>query len=223
MGLILNIETSSENCSVSIANQGNCISLVEENINKYNHDEKIHTFIKYALEGAKIKFFELNAICIDKGPGSYTGIRIGSTVAKALCYALNIPMISIDSLSIMVQKLSIINNNDNYLIIPIIDAKSEVYTAVFNSNHKMITPISKIILNKDSFKEYYKKKIYIIGNGIKKAKEILKINFEYFSVYYPSAEGMIKISNKIFQKKNFEDINDFNPIYLNDDNTYKSL
>lgn len=214
MGLILNIETSSENCSVSVADQGKCISLIEENINKYNHDEKIHTFIKYALEGAKINFFELNAICVDKGPGSYTGLRIGSTVAKGLCYALNIPMISIDSLSIIVQKLSFIKD-DNHVIIPIIDAKSEVYTAVFDSNHKIITPINKIVLNKYSFNEYYKKKIYIIGNGIKKAKEILKIKFEYFAICYPSAEGMIKISNKMFQKKKFENINYFEPIYFN--------
>lgn len=216
MGLILNITTSSENCSVSISNKEKCISLVEENVNKYNHHEKIHTFIKYALEGAKINFFELNAICFDKGPGSYTGIRIGSTIAKALCFTLNIPMLAIDSLSIMVEKLSIINNNDNYLIIPIIDAKSNVYTAVFDSNQKMITPIRKIILNKCSFKKYYNNKIYIIGNGIKKAKNILKIKFESFSIYYPSAEDMIKISNKRFQKKKFEDINHFEPIYLND-------
>lgn len=213
MGLILNIETSSKNCSVSVANQGICISLIEENINKYNHDEKIHTFIKYALEGAKINFFELNAICVDKGPGSYTGIRIGSTVAKGLCFALNIPMISIDSLSIMVQKLSIINNN-NHVIIPIIDAKTAVYTAVFDSNQKMIRPISKIILNKYSFNEYHKNKIYIIGNNIKKYKDILQTKIESFSFFYPSAEEMIKISNKMFQTKNFENINYFEPIYL---------
>lgn len=210
MGLILNIETSTANCSISVANQGTCISLVEENIN--NHDEKIYTFIKYALEGAKVNFFELNAICIDKGPGSYTGIRIGATVAKALCYSLNIPMLSIDSLSILVQRLSILNNN--HIIIPIIDAKTAVYTAVFNSHHQMIRPITKIILNKNSFQEYYKKQIYIIGNNIKKYKNILKIDFKDFSIFYPSSEAMIKISYKMFQKKQFENITSFEPIYL---------
>lgn len=212
MGYILNITSSSINCSISVAKENTCMSLVEEKIN--NHDEKIHTFIQYALEGAKIKFFELHAICVDKGPGSYTGIRIGATVAKGLCYALKIPMITIDSLSIMIQKLSFMKNpNKDYVIIPIIDAKSQVYTAIFNSSHKMITPITKIRLDQDSFNQYYKKKIYIIGNGIKKANEILKIEFKHFSINYPSAEEMIKISNNLFKKNQIQDINLFEPYY----------
>lgn len=212
MGYILNITSSSINCSISVAKENICISLVEEKIK--NHDEKIHTFIQYALEGAKINFFELDAICIDKGPGSYTGIRIGATIAKGLCYALKIPMITIDSLSIMMQKLSFMKNpNKDYIIIPIIDAKSQVYTAIFNSSHKMITPIQKISLDQNSFNKYYKNKIYIIGNGMKKAKEILKIKFENFSIDYPSAEEMSKISNHLLKKNKLQDINLFEPYY----------
>lgn len=210
MGYILNISSSSINCSVSVAQEESCISLVEEHIN--NHDEKIHTFIKYALEGAKINLFELHAICVDKGPGSYTGIRIGSTVAKGLCYALNIPILAVDSLSIMIQKLSFIKNKDS-IIIPLIDAKSEVYTAIFDSYHNKITPITKMILNQYSFQKYDKKKIYIIGNGINQAKDLLKINFEALSVYYPSAENMIELSNKLLKDKKFENINSFEPFY----------
>ena len=129
MATILNLETATTNCSVSIAMEGKTIALLEDNSPKYSHAEKLHLFIERSLKEANIQSADLNAVAVSKGPGSYTGLRIGVSAAKGLCYALDIPLISINTLSSMAHSVKI---DDGY-IIPLLDARRmEVYAAVFD-------------------------------------------------------------------------------------------
>ncbi|XOD67115.1 MAG: tRNA (adenosine(37)-N6)-threonylcarbamoyltransferase complex dimerization subunit type 1 TsaB [Flavobacteriales bacterium Tduv] len=213
MALILHLETATKNCSVSIAHDGKCLALVEERTEDYNHAEKLHRFIQYALEGAATGLLELDAVCVSKGPGSYTGLRIGVSAAKGLCYGLNIPLLAIDTLTVMTQAISV----EADLMIPMIDARrEEVYSATFDRHKKILSPISAKILDKNSFQEYSGKKALLFGDGAEKAQNILDVNFEYLYDLYPSAEGMKTLAEELFRKKYFEDCAYFEPFYLKD-------
>ena len=133
MTYILNIETATKNCSVSIAKEGQtllCKELAEEG---YSHAEKLHVFIEEILKELQLTFTDLSAIAVSQGPGSYTGLRIGVSSAKGLAYALDIPLIAIDTLTILASQVNI---SDGF-IIPMIDARRmEVYSAIFDKNHQ---------------------------------------------------------------------------------------
>lgn len=211
--MILNIDTTTNNCSVNIVNAGTILSLVEEYIDNYNHIEKLHTFIKFALEGAKIKISSLNAICINKGPGSYNGIRIASSSAKGLCYILNIPLIAIDAMSIMIENLCI--EDKNYLIMPVIATNSNtIYYSIFNKDKECLYPINRFNLNKFLSSIFLKKKIYIIGDNIDKYLKNNNLNYKYLFKNKISSFNMRNISEKYFIKKKFENIKSFQPMYL---------
>lgn len=138
MATILCLETATTNCSVAIAVDGKIIALREENNQKFSHAEKLHVFIDEVLKKAKIDNKQLNAIAVSKGPGSYTGLRIGVSAAKGLCFALDIPLISTLTLEVIAQQVQ----QDTRYIIPMIDARRmEVYSAVFNSEkNKSVKP-----------------------------------------------------------------------------------
>ncbi|XOD69029.1 MAG: tRNA (adenosine(37)-N6)-threonylcarbamoyltransferase complex dimerization subunit type 1 TsaB [Flavobacteriales bacterium AspAUS03] len=213
MALILHLETATKNCSVSIARDGNRLALVEEREDDYTHAEKLHRFIQYALEGAAIDLANLDAICVSKGPGSYTGLRIGTSAAKGFCYSLGIPLLSIDTLTVMTQAVS----TETGILIPMIDAQhKEVYTTTFDHYRKMLSPIIAKILDEHSFKEYSEQKIYLFGNGAIKARDILKIDFEYLPNIYPSSNYMVNLAEDLFHQKAFENTAYFEPFYLKD-------
>ena len=129
MGIILNLETSSTNCSVCLAKDGVILAMKELNSENYSHAEKLHVFIEEVMMEATLKMADLEAIAVSKGPGSYTGLRIGVSAAKGLCYALGVPLISISTLKSMASQLKGINKDD--VIIPVLDARRmEVYSAV---------------------------------------------------------------------------------------------
>ena len=128
---ILNIETATKNCSVSLAKNGDTIALREIAEEGYSHAEKLHVFIEEIIAESKISFEDLNAIAVSQGPGSYTGLRIGVSSAKGLCYALNIPMIAIDTLQSLAAQISISKG----IIIPMIDARRmEVFNAIYDKS-----------------------------------------------------------------------------------------
>lgn len=210
---ILHIETSTKNCSVSISKNSELLCICEEYDQNYGHSEKLHRFVSWALEGAEISMKELDAVCVSKGPGSYTGLRIGVSAAKGFCFGLDIPLISLNSLEILAQ--SQIDKNFD-LIIPMIDARRmEVYTAVFNGNRKMISEIEAKILDENSFDEFNDKKIAFIGDGVEKSKTVLNFpNAEFLDGIHPSARHMIGLAEKKFQQKEFEDVAYFEPFYL---------
>jgi tRNA threonylcarbamoyladenosine biosynthesis protein TsaB len=211
MGIILNIETSTKNCSISLANNGIPFLVVEEYSDYYSHAEKIHCFISSAIEANLLRLSDLNAICVSKGPGSYTGLRIGLSVAKGLCYGLNKPLLSINTLNIMTEGIHI----EKGVIIPMIDAPcKEIFIGIYNENKIRITPIQSIILKMNSFQEYSQYKIFILGNkAIKKAKNIIKTPIYSYLEIYPSSQKMAFLSEKNFKKKKFENMETFEPLY----------
>ncbi|AWU40048.1 tRNA (adenosine(37)-N6)-threonylcarbamoyltransferase complex dimerization subunit type 1 TsaB [Blattabacterium punctulatus] len=214
MSLILNLETSTKNCSVSISKNGICITSIEECSEKYLHSEKLHTFIQYAIKISKIDINDLQSICVSKGPGSYTSLRIGISAAKGLCFSLGIPLLSLDSLTIMSQKIDI---KDGFLI-PMIHAKSDFfYTSLFNRSKNRVAPISIKNLNDQYFKFITKnQKVYFFGNVNfqEKKKSLLTDYFHFFSHIYPSAIDMAFLSYVKFCNKKFNKIEKFIPFYL---------
>ncbi|WDF47489.1 tRNA (adenosine(37)-N6)-threonylcarbamoyltransferase complex dimerization subunit type 1 TsaB [Chryseobacterium sp. KACC 21268] len=213
---ILHIETSSKNCSVAISDGEEILCLCEEVSDNYKQSESLHSFVEWALEGAEISLKDLDAISLGKGPGSYTGLRIGAASAKGFCYGLKIPLIAINSLDSMVEEFI---NQGFELIIPLIDARRmEVYTAFFDgTSGEMIKETEAKILDENSFSELMDKKVLFIGDGAKKAQEILTLkNAEFKSDIYPSAKGLIKKSVEKFNQNDFEDTAYFEPFYLKD-------
>lgn len=213
---ILHIETSSKNCSVAISDGEKLLCLCEEVSENYKQSESLHTFVEWALEGAEISLKDLDAVSLGKGPGSYTGLRIGAASAKGFCYGLKVPLIATNSLETMIEPFL----GKNYdVIIPLIDARRmEVYCAVFDGNSgKMVTETEAKILDEQSFTELEGKKVLFVGDGAAKAKDILQIsNAEFDANIYPSAKYLIKKAVEKFNQKDFEDVAYFEPFYLKD-------
>ena len=211
---ILNIETATKNCSVSLAKNGQTILCKEIAEQGYSHAERLHVFIEEILKEAEITVQNLKAIAVSKGPGSYTGLRIGVSAAKGLCYALEIPLISVDTLQVLAQQVSI----ENGLIVPMIDARRmEVYSAAFDPNHNKIIEVQAEILTNESYAKMTEA-IYFIGDCQEKCKTVLtKDNFHFLpEIIFPSANEMSVLTYKKFCKNEFEDVAYFEPFYLKD-------
>lgn len=214
MTYILNIETATKNCSVSLAKDGETIICKEIAEQGYSHAEKLHVFIAEIIKEAGVLMSDLKAIAVSHGPGSYTGLRIGVSTAKGLCYALEIPLIAIDTLTSLTNQ---VKYNDG-LIVPMIDARRmEVYSAIFNSNKEMIREVHAEILTEESFANQAEI-IYFIGDSNEKAKSVLtKTNFIFLDeIVFPSANEMSAISYQKFQNNDFVDVAYFEPYYLKD-------
>lgn len=213
---ILHLETSSKNCSVAISDGDQMLCVCEEVSENYKQSESLHTFVEWALEGAEISLQEVEGIALGKGPGSYTGLRIGAASAKGFCYALNIPLVAVNSLETMITPF--LGKNYDY-IIPLIDARRmEVYCAVYDGNSgEELFPTESKILDENSFQEFGGKKIAFIGDGAKKAKEIFSLpDAEFFDNIYPSAKYLLNKAMVKFKNKTFEDVAYFEPYYLKD-------
>lgn len=212
---ILNIETSSTNCSVSLSKNGKLISIMEENDEKYSHSTKLHLFIKDVLEESNINVNELSAVSVSKGPGSYTGLRIGVAAAKGLCFSLDIPLISISTLLILAKQVKV----DSGYILPVLDSRrNEVYSAVYDHKFNLIENDSPVTLKKDSFKKYLKNnRVNLVGSGQNKCKDIISDskNLIFFdSNTYPSSKEMSLLSFQKYQNADFENLAYFEPAYL---------
>ena len=214
MAIILNIETSTKNCSVSIAKDGIQLCLVEENEENYAHGEKLNQFVDWCINGAEINLNEIGAVCVSKGPGSYTGLRIGVSSAKGFAYGLDIPLLAMDSLQVLVESQI---NTDVDLIIPMIDARRmEVYTALFDNKGNQLTETEAKVIDELSFEDLKDKKIVFVGDGAEKCKEVLgHLNATFIQVY-PSAQFMIQKAQQKFEEQLFEDVAYFEPYYLKD-------
>ncbi len=214
MPYILNIETATKNCSVALAKDGKTLVFREIAEQGYSHAEKLHVFIEAVLKEAQLSFSDLDAIAVSMGPGSYTGLRIGVSAAKGLCYALNIPLLAIDTLTVLAQQLAV----DEGLVVPMIDARRmEVYSAVFNSAKEKIRKVEAEILTEDSFSAY-EGAVHFIGDSNEKARTVLtRAHFVFHdNIFYPSAQAMEKLSFEKFENKEFEDLAYFEPYYLKD-------
>jgi tRNA threonylcarbamoyladenosine biosynthesis protein TsaB len=210
---ILNIETSTKNCSVSIAKNGALISLKEINNGGYSHAEMLHPLIKEALLESKLTINQIDAIAVGKGPGSYTGLRIGVSAAKGLCFANDIPLISINSLEILAYTIPIDKGN----IIPMIDARRmEVYSAIYDESFTLIRETKAEIIDKSSFiDELQNHTVYFLGDGTEKCQEIiLHKNAVFIKDAFPSAKEMVKLSYEKHIVNNTENLAYFEPFYL---------
>ncbi|RZJ50196.1 MAG: tRNA (adenosine(37)-N6)-threonylcarbamoyltransferase complex dimerization subunit type 1 TsaB [Chryseobacterium sp.] len=211
---ILYLETSSKNCSVAISDGEKLLCVCEEVSENYKQSESLHSFVEWALEGAELSMKDIEAISLGEGPGSYTGLRIGSASAKGFCYGLKIPLVAVNSLESMIEPFL----NQNYdFVIPLVDARRmEVYTAVYDGiTGSEITPTEAKVLDETSFQEFKDKKIIFVGDGAKKAQEILQLPNADFNVdIYPSAKYLVKKTLEKIDKKDFEDIAYFEPFYL---------
>jgi tRNA threonylcarbamoyladenosine biosynthesis protein TsaB len=211
---ILNLETATKNCSVSLAKNGATVLCKQMDEKGYSHAEKLHVFIEAVLKDAGVGFNKLDAIAVSQGPGSYTGLRIGVSAAKGLCFALDIPLIAIDTLAVLAAQVS---NNDG-VIIPMIDARRmEVYSAVFNSNQVKISEVKAEVVSEESYQEY-NETIYFVGDCQEKCKTVLtKSNFVFLEdIVYPSANEMSLLSYEKYKKNDTVDVAYFEPYYLKD-------
>lgn len=216
MALILNLETATTNCSVSVARDGKTIAIKEHNTPNYSHAEQLHVFIQEVLLQASISMTDLDAVAVSKGPGSYTGLRIGVSAAKGLCFSLDVPLISIATLKSMAQQ-SVDEQVD--VIIPLLDARRmEVYAQAFDASGSAIGETSAEIIDENSFKSFLEKgKVLLSGNGAEKCQAVLNHpNLKFDTTIVPSAQQMASLSFQKFQAKNFEDVAYFEPYYLKD-------
>lgn len=217
MAYILCIETTTTNCSVSLSKEGACIALKELNSANYSHSEKLHLFIEDVLKTANISVNDLSAIAVSKGPGSYTGLRIGVSSAKGLCFALNLPLISVDTLQALA--LQVKDDQQTDFIIPMLDARRmEVYTAVFDNKQKQLEKTSAKILDEKSFLDYLEKgKVVFLGNANEKWKSIcIHPNANFIDNKLPSADAMCALATLKHKKSDFENVAYFEPFYLKD-------
>ena len=214
MKYILNIETATKNCSVALAKGGKTIVCKEIAEEGYSHAERLHVFIEEIIKEAGIMFNDLSAIAVSQGPGSYTGLRIGVSAAKGLCYALEIPLIAVDTLQALASQVNIPNG----LIIPMIDARRmEVYSAIFAPNLERKREVLAEIITENSF-ENFQETLYFIGDCAEKCKSVLtKENYIFLDkIVYPSAKEMSAISFEKFKINDTVDVAYFEPYYLKD-------
>ncbi|WP_339623230.1 tRNA (adenosine(37)-N6)-threonylcarbamoyltransferase complex dimerization subunit type 1 TsaB [uncultured Winogradskyella sp.] len=215
MALVLNIETATTNCSVSLSKDGETLLLKEDNTPGFSHAEKLHLFIDEIISNSEYKASDIDAIAVSKGPGSYTGLRIGVSSAKGLCYALNKPLIAIDTLESLAHQVS----TNEGLIIPMLDARRmEVYAAIYNCNYESQREIKAEILTEYSYSELLEtNKVYFVGSGVEKTKVLINHpNAVFIEGKLPSANEMALLAEIKHKKSDTEDVAYFEPYYLKD-------
>ena len=215
MSTILCIETASTNCSVAIGVNGKLLALKEDYDSNYSHAERLHIFIKEILSENTLKLSDLDAIAVSKGPGSYTGLRIGVSAAKGLCFSLDIPLISVPTLTSLALQVK----SEEGFAIPMMDARRmEVYTAVFDKDKNQIEDTSAKILDAESYKEFLDEHVVnFIGSGVEKFQKICEHpNARYLENVLPSAAQMVELATRKHKKSDFEDVAYFEPYYLKD-------
>lgn len=217
MSLILGIETSTKTCSVAISKGDKLLGLKEVG-GEYSHSENLNHFIEVVCTEVGVKLIDIDAVAVSKGPGSYTGLRIGVSSAKGLCYGLEKPLISVETTKVLA--VGVIDNypDADSLFCPMIDARRmEVYTAVYNSKLVTVENISAKIIDEQSFEEVLaKKKVVFFGDGSTKCKSVLESNPNaiFLDSIHPSAEFLNRIAFEKFRLSQFEDVAYFEPYYL---------
>ena len=215
MPLILSLETSTTVCSVAIHRGQDLLASAEVHIEQ-SHASKLAILIDEVKKLAGIELKELSAIAISSGPGSYTGLRIGTSTAKGLCYALNIPLISINTLEVLAYQMSSLNFN-NSLLCPMIDARRmEVYCLLTDDKLNVIHPTEAKIIDEHSFLDSLEKRsILFFGNGASKCKDVIvHHNALFINDIYPSAKQVGVMAYQKLLDNEVEDVNSAEPLYL---------
>lgn len=221
MTLILSIETATEVCSVALQENDKCLAS-KHLYTAQSHSLMLTTLIDDILKITQKTYQDLSAIAVSKGPGSYTGLRIGTATAKGLCYALNIPLLAINSLEAMTwQCISQVGSlAEEYFFCPMIDARRmEVYCLIADNSLQVIENTQAKIIENTSFSELLsQKKVLFFGNGAKKCKEVFanQKNALFIDDFFPNAESVAFLAEKKYQKQVLEDLAYFEPYYLKD-------
>ena len=219
--MILNIETSTNVCSVALSS-GSKVILSRESQAERSHASVLTVFIDEVMKEAGKLYSELSAVSVSKGPGSYTGLRIGVSAAKGICYGADVPLLAVDTLRLMAAGVYDTNRDDlidGTLLCPMIDARRmEVYTALYDVSGNMVREIRAEIIDENSFSHYLEQgKILFFGDGSAKCREIIQHpNAAFIEGIYPSAGHMADLSQQALSIKDFEDTAYFEPFYLKD-------
>lgn len=211
--MILCIETATKNCSVALIDQGEILASKELNDGGYSHGEFLHVFIKELMELTGTAMSDLQAVAVSKGPGSYTGLRIGVSAAKGICFSVGCPLISVNTLEVLAAGVK----ETEGLRVGVLDARrDEVYRAVYDTELNIVEETSAHVLTKESFKEY-KEPLIFIGDATEKVSSF--VGFEgtvFYPKTFPTAMDLGRIAEKKFELNQFEDVAYFEPFYLKD-------
>ena len=222
--MILCLETATPSCSVALVHNGEVLAC-EEDPKGQNHSEKITLFIDSVMKKAGISYDQLDAVAVSMGPGSYTGLRIGVSTAKGICYAVSKPLIAVETLEAMAYGGKVVISSErserrNLLLIPAIDARRmEVYAAIFDENVNKIKDTEAVIIDESSFADLKKDHhIYLFGDGADKCAEIFADDDKITVIkdFYCSAKYMNTIAQQKFNNSEFVDVAYFEPFYLKD-------
>ncbi len=218
MSHILFIETATRVCSVGIANKEGMLSMKEDKSMQYSHSSLLTSFIEETMQTAGLGMSALDGVVVSMGPGSYTGLRIGVSAAKGLCYALDIPLIAINTLESLANTANTVLDGVDYFV-PMIDARRmEVYSAIFDSNLHQVRETMAEIIDENSFAEVLEKgRVAFFGDGADKCKATLNHpNALFFDDIVPSVTGMLQPAWQKLSRKQFENLAYFEPYYLKD-------
>jgi tRNA threonylcarbamoyladenosine biosynthesis protein TsaB len=217
MALILSIETSTDTCSVSIHEGIALLAYLEIQISK-SHSESLTLMIEQATKFSKRSLKDIDAIALSKGPGSYTGLRVGTSTAKGLAMALDKPLIAVNTLASMAQEVSTMNFTNAHLV-PMLDARRmEVYCSVFNSEMEEVIPTNALILDDNSFSEILEERsVVFFGDGSDKFMSLTKSSNAFFvKGIVPKARNIGALALVMYEERKFENIHSFEPFYLKD-------
>src|SRR5688572_1372354 len=215
MALILSIETSTAVCSVALHENGILLAVMEVH-QEYSHASKLGPLVNELMNACGIKKDKINAVAVSSGPGSYTGLRIGTSLAKGLCYVLDIPLVAVPTLKVLASVVSATNIADNFLC-PMIDARRmEVYCQLFDTNMEACEPVKSEIVDERSFEKYLSvKPVIFFGNGALKCREVIvHENARFLSDINPSAKQLGELAFRKFDQHDIENLFDFVPHYL---------
>ena len=220
--MILCLETATPVCSVAL-NSACCTLAMRETEGQNAHSEKITNFIREVMEEAKIDYPQLDAVAVSQGPGSYTGLRIGVSTAKGICYAADLPLMAIDTLEAMAygmkEKLASQIGPDD-LLVPMIDARRmEVYASIFDANLNRINDTAALVIDEHSFEDLRKDhRLWLFGDGAPKLSKLFEnqTNINIIDGFKPSAAYMKVLAERALQQQQFVDVAYFEPFYLKD-------
>lgn len=217
MALILSLETSGRYCSVALHDRGELLEVIEVH-EPQSHAAKLAILVADVFKKTNAAIHDLDAVAVSSGPGSYTGLRIGTSLAKGICYTLNTPLIAVKTLHLLAHQAQD-ENKFNGLLCPMIDAKRmEVYCEVMDSDLNIVEPVAAKVVEEGAFTELLQHhKMFFFGDGAEKCKKVIGHANAYFREnVFPSASGLGKIAYSRFLKKDFEDLKVFSPFYLKD-------
>ena len=220
MALLISLETATQVCSVALAKDGEVLALKESSEDK-SHSALITLFIEEVLVGAGVEMKDLEGVAVSEGPGSYTGLRIGVSTAKGLCYALDIPLIAVSTLRAMALGASTGHGKgENTLYCPVIDARRmEVYYGLYNGNNDEVGEVKAEIVEESFLQNHFQEhRIVFVGDAVVKCQEILKDNPQalFLQNHLPTASNMAILAEKMYNAKQFVDVAYFEPFYLKD-------